>query len=108
MTEVTHRINGALKKRVLNRLGRTQGDVDIREEEWDFGGGCTTCSFPEDGFSVYVDGEQVWPSDELLNFQGGVHFADTEGYVNGRTLTSYGQFDRWLRGEDFRDEEYDD
>ena len=97
--QVTHRINGALRKRVLDRLGLTEGDVDIREEAWDFGGGCTTCSNPEDGFSVHVNGELVWPSDEYLDTFGGVHFADTDGYVTGRTLTSYGQFDRWLSNQ---------
>lgn len=101
---VTNRINGTLKRRVLARLNRTNGNVEIREESWDFGM-CDTCSYPEIGFSVYVDGQQVWPSDDYLREFGGYIYADDQGYVTGRTLTTYGQFDNWLNARPFDGED---
>lgn len=105
--QVTIRIDGNLKKRVLRRVGKTTGEVDVREERWDFGY-CDTCSYPEEGFSVYVDGRQVWPSDEYLAGQGGYIYADDQGVVSGRSLSSWGYFHDWLEGRtNFDDEEAD-
>lgn len=96
----THTINGNLRKMVLARLGLTEGVVTVQEEKWDFGF-CDTCSWPESGFSVQVDGNLVWPSKEYLNHFGGYIYADNEGRVEGKTLTSYGHFNAWLHGETF-------
>jgi len=97
MTRVDYKIDGALKARVLAKLGRTEGHVEINHESWDFGF-CSTCSYPESGFSVKVDGEVVWPAPEYLDEFGGINFADDQGYVRGSSLTVYGQFDAWLSG----------
>lgn len=105
--EVTVRIDGKLKKRVLHRVGKSSGDVDVREERWDFGF-CDTCSYPKEGFSVYVDGHQVWPSDEYLAGRGGYIYADDQGIVSGRMLSSWGCFHEWLEGRisfDYEDED---
>lgn len=96
MEMVQHRIDGALRQRVLERVGFGTS-VDIREEQWDLGF-CDTCSSPDSGFSVHVDGVQVWPDPEYLEYFGGVVFADREGGVDGGALSSWGQFDNWLNG----------
>lgn len=104
MARVDYKINGTLKARILARLGRTEGVVSINEEHWD-DGFCETCSFPESGFSVLVDGEIVWPSREYLDEFGGRYDADRDGYVSGKKLSSFGQFDAWLNSRPWEDEE---
>ncbi len=99
LADTSYDIGRTLTRRILDRLGLDDGHVQVLEQSWDFGGGCTTCSYPESGFQVLVNGEQVWPSKEYLDQHGGVYFADTEGYVEGRKLTVYGMFDKWLNGE---------
>lgn len=105
MPDASYDIGPALTRRILDRLGRESGHVQVIEREWDFGGGCTTCSSPESGFQVLVDGDQVWPSAEYLDRFGGVVFADSDGHATSSKLTVYGQFDNWLQGKPFS---YDD
>lgn len=90
-----YNVDDSLRRRVLARLGRDEGNVEVREERWDFGF-CDTCSWPEEGFSIYVDGELVWPSDEYLREFGGYIYADDQGSLDGSRLSSFGQFDNWL------------
>lgn len=98
---VTHVIDGNLRNMVLTRMGLTEGTVTIQEEEWDLGM-CDTCSYPESGFSVKVNDNLVWPSDEYLQHFGGYIYADREGDITGNELTSYGHFNAWLHGETFK------
>lgn len=98
-----------LFRKVLERLGRTDGRVVIQTEEWDLGF-CETCSYPESGFAVYVDDELVWPNEEILNVLGGYIYADDSGYVVGGELSTYGYFYDWLDGADLEalvDAEYE-
>lgn len=104
MTRIDYKINGTLKRRILARLGRKTGKVTINEEQWD-DGFCETCSYPEDGFSVHVDGETVWPSSDYLEEFGGRYDADRDGFITGRTLSTFGQFDAWLNERPWDDEE---
>jgi len=64
-----------------------------------------TCDWPVDGFSVHVNGEQVWPSEDYLSQFGGISSLDEEGYVKGSRLSAFGQFDRWLNNEPWADDE---
>lgn len=88
-----------LFRKVLDRLGRTEGHVVIQSEYWDLGF-CETCSYPESGFAVYVDDELVWPNEESLSALGGYIYADDSGYVVGGELSTYGYFYDWLDGLD--------
>lgn len=95
----TATIDESLSRRILERLGRTEGKVTVQSEEWD-SGFCDTCSHLEEGFAVYVDNELVWPNDDLLNNFGGWVYADDRGTVIGKTLSTFGYFFEWLDGED--------
>lgn len=98
-----------LFRKVLDRLGRTEGRVVIQSEHWDLGF-CETCSYPESGFAVYVDDELVWPNEESLSALGGYVYADDSGYVVGGELSTYGYFYDWLDGVDLEalvDAEYE-
>ena len=61
---------------VRYRTGKT-GRVTVRHEEWDMGM-CETCSWPQTGFSVYIDNELVYGpdpdgqfvDDERIEFDG--------------------------------------
>lgn len=97
MTETIYNVDETLKERIRKRLARDSAEIEIREESWDFGF-CDTCSYPEDGFSVYADGELVWPSENYLRSFGGVGFADDRGSIRGNRLSTYGYFDKWLSG----------
>lgn len=99
ITEKTVEVDEAFTQRVLQRLGRTEGKVQVRSEEWDLGF-CDTCSHLERGFSVYVDDKQVWPNDDYLSNFGGYIYADEQGAVEGNTLTTFGYFFEWLDGND--------
>lgn len=107
------KIDADLSQRVLDRLGLESGEVEVRSEEWDLGF-CDTCSHLERGFSVYVDGQQVWPSKDYLRNFGGYIYADGEGVVEGETLSVFGYFFEWLEGADMEalahaeDEGYED
>lgn len=98
-----------LFRKVLERLGRTDGRVVIQTEEWDLGF-CETCSYPESGFAVYVDDELVWPNEESLSALGGYVYADDSGWVVEGELSTYGYFYDWLDGVDLEalvDAEYE-
>lgn len=100
-------IDGMLKQRILNRLGREAGRVEIQEEEeWDLGF-CDTCSYPETGFAVYVDGELEWPRAESLEAQGGRAYGDSCGHIDPSSgelvLSDYALFDAWLRNLDLNE-----
>ena len=103
-------IDGDLADRVRARVGAEESAfVEIREEEWDLGY-CDTCSYPEEGFSVYVDGKQVWPDEEYLSVFGGVAFADADGIVEedcgNRSLNFFDNlsiFNEWLKGTDLEE-----
>lgn len=87
-----------LEQKILDRLGITTGHVEFHQEEASYGfTGCDTCDPPEEGFSITVDGNQVWPTEEA----DGWTFMDDEGTYNPdtRTLTynmSSGGFYEWL------------
>lgn len=106
-TPTTKPIDDFMAKKVLDRLGRVSGDVTVNEEEWDLGM-CDTCSSPEDGFAVYVDGKLVWPNDEVLSAQGGYIYADDSGYIKDGQLSTYGYFFDWLDGKSLEDEDEED
>lgn len=102
MSESTYSIDDALRDRVRKRIGRDNATIEIREEYYN-AGFCETCSYPEYGFSVHADGEQVWPSEDYLREFGGVPYADLDGNVSGKRLSSFGQFDAWLNFRDWDD-----
>lgn len=91
----------SLEKKVLERLGRTSGNVEFHNVSINLGF-CETCDYPVDGFSVTVDSEQVWPSDEVIAEVGGYATLDEEGfYDEGREslrFTKMGDFFLWLSG----------
>ena len=97
MDSQTVAIDDTLSRRILNRLGLQSGTVTVTEESWNMGL-CDTCSWPQEGFAVHVNGELVYPNDETLNSFGGYTHADAAGYVNGNQLTSWGAFFHWLDG----------
>jgi len=95
-----------LEDRIRRRIARDNATISIIEEEWNSGfGSCDTCSWPESGFAVYADDELVWPSKEYLETFGGYIYADDKGYFTSGVLSVYGQFDQWLNGEDWDDDE---
>lgn len=82
-------VNDVFRRRVLERA-RREGEVTVSMESWNPGFGlCDTCSWPETGFIVSVDGEQVYPP-------GGE--PDTEGYTENGNLIVWGDFMDWLDG----------
>lgn len=95
----TRPVDGTLRQAVLDRLGRTSGEVRVTQEEWDLGY-CETCSFPESGFAVYVDDDLVWPTEAIKAGLGGYIYGDAEGIVEGQTLTVWGRFFSWLDNEE--------
>lgn len=90
-----YEVDAALERRILERLGLTTGRVEIREEHTNLGF-CETCDYPVDGFSVYVDGNLVWPSRGYLSKFGGYSALDDQGVVRGGKLSVFGQFNNWL------------
>lgn len=92
-------IDEFLFEKVRQRLGLSTGEVVIQTEEWDLGF-CETCSYPENGFAVYVDDELVWPNDESLSALGGYIYADDSGTIVNGELSTYGYFFDWLDGLD--------
>ena len=98
----TQPIDDYLKQKILQRLGYNKGMVTITNQEWDLGM-CDTCSWPEAGFSVYVDNKLVWPNDEYLRNFGGYIYADDSGTVKSGKLSTYGYFFDWLAGKDLRE-----
>ncbi|GAA1639407.1 hypothetical protein GCM10009700_27930 [Brevibacterium sanguinis] len=90
-----------MRAKVLERIGRDEGRVEFVMEEWDFGF-CDTCSWPESGLAVKVDGETVYPSDEVLAAFGGNSIGDDEAEVkSGEVIASqYSRFFDWLDGKD--------
>lgn len=105
-SENTVPIDDYLKKKVLARLGLNDGDVQVNKETWDLGF-CDTCSWPEEGFAVYVNNNIVWPSDEYIGTYGGYIYADKNGRVRDNALSTYGYFFEWLDGEEFGPEHRD-
>lgn len=91
----------SLEKKVLERLGRTSGNVEFHNVSINLGF-CETCDYPVDGFSVTVDGEQVWPSDEVIAEVGGYTTLDEEGSYDevreSLCFTKMGDFFLWLSG----------
>lgn len=92
-------IDEFLFEKVRQRLGLKTGKVVIQTEEWDLGF-CETCSYPENGFAVYVDNELVWPNEESLSALGGYIYADDSGTIVNGELSTYGYFFDWLDGLD--------
>lgn len=99
MKETVKLIDEFLFEKVRQRLGLSAGEVVIQTEEWDLGF-CGTCSYPENGFAVYVDDELVWPNDESLSVLGGYIYADASGTIINGELSTYGYFFDWLDGKD--------
>ena len=89
----------ALNQRILMRVGKTGGVVQIEQAEWNLGF-CDTCSWPEDGLAVYVDREQVWPNPDVLARIGGNQIGDADAsYGDGVVRVSqYSLFYDWLLG----------
>ena len=89
----------ALRQRILKRVGKTAGAVRIEQAEWDFGY-CETCSWPEEGLAVHVDGEQVWPNTDVLARLGGNQIGDDAAYYGDGVVqvTQYSLFYDWLLG----------
>lgn len=91
----------SLEKKVLDRLGRTSGNIEFHNVSINLGF-CDTCDYPVDGFSVTVDGEQVWPSNEVLAVMGGYSVLDEEGSYDEKReslrFTKMGDFFLWLSG----------
>ena len=89
----------ALRQRILKRVGKTAGAVKIEQAEWDFGY-CDTCSWPEQGLAVHVDGEQVWPNPGVLARLGGNQIGDDAAYYSDGVVqvTQYSLFYDWLLG----------
>lgn len=72
-----------LEQKILDRLGITTGHVEFHQEEASYGfTGCDTCDPPEEGFSITVDGNQVWPTEEA----DGWTFMDGEGTYNADVI----------------------
>lgn len=91
----------SLEKKILARLGRTSGNVEFHNVSINLGF-CDTCDYPVDGFSVTVDGDQVWPRDEVLAVVGGYSVLDEEGSYNEKKkflrFTKMGDFFLWISG----------
>lgn len=89
----------ALRRRILKRVGKTEGTVRIEQAEWNFGY-CDTCSWPEEGLAVHVDGEQVWPNPDVLARLGGNRIGDDAAYYGDGVVqvTQYSLFYDWLLG----------
>lgn len=100
--ETTVLIDDVLADRVRARLGVTEGEVKVTSEEWDLGF-CDTCSYPEEGFAVYLNDKLVYPNDEKLSAVGGYVYADADGAVRNNALTSWGVFFDWLEGKDLNE-----
>lgn len=102
-----------MRTKVLERIGSTTGRVEFVMEEWDFGY-CDTCSWPETGLAVKVNGHVVYPNDEVLAAFGGCVYGDDGVEVSGGRITErsqYAHFFDWLDGKDLdkiREEEYDE
>ena len=93
----------SLEKKVLQRLGRTSGRVEFHNESESLGwGGCDTCEYEFEAFSVTVDGVTVWPDEEVSGALGGVVGVDDEGVYEESTRTlvapTQGAFFLWLSG----------
>ena len=97
--DILLKADDALKQRILMRVGKTEGLVQIEQAEWNLGF-CDTCSWPEDGLAVYVDGEQVWPNSDVLARIGGNRIGDVDAsYGDGVVRVSqYSLFYDWLLG----------
>ena len=96
MTE--YNVDEKLNARVRERIGSEDATISISQESWN-DGFCETCDWPTTGFAVYADGVQVWPSEDYLNNFGGYIYADESGEVHGDKLSTYGEFDRWLKND---------
>ena len=93
----------SLEKKVLQRLGRTSGRVEFHNETENLGwGGCDTCDYKFEAFSVTVDGVTVWPDEEITSALGGIVGVDDEGAYDESTRTliapTQGAFFLWLSG----------
>ena len=97
--DILLKADDALKQRILKRVGKTEGVVKIEQAEWDFGF-CDTCSWPEEGLAVHVDGEQVWPNPDVLARIGGNRIGDADAHYSGGVVqvTQYSLFYDWLLG----------
>lgn len=91
-----------LRGKVLKRIGSTTGHVEFVMEEWD-PGFCDTCTWPESGLAVKVDGHVVYPNDEVLAAFGGCVYGDEDVEVVGGKITElsqYAHFFDWLDSKD--------
>lgn len=97
--DILLKADDALKQRILKRIGKTEGVVQIEQAEWDFGF-CDTCSWPEEGLAVHVNGEQVWPNPDVLARIGGNRIGDADAhYSDGAVrVTQFSLFYDWLLG----------
>lgn len=97
--DILLKADDALKQRILERVGKTEGTVRIEQAEWDFGY-CETCSWPEEGLAVHVDGEQVWPNPDVIALLGGNSIGDDAAHYGDGVVevTQYSLFYDWLLG----------
>lgn len=100
-----------LEQRILKRVGLETGTVEFHQEEASYGfSGCDTCDPPDKGFSITVNGERVWHTEETSNEYGGWVFMDSEGEYNpnDKTLTydmDMGDFYNWLETPNKQEQE---
>lgn len=89
-------VEGDLANRVLARVGKSEGRVEIVEHHWD-SGYCITCSYEETDFLVRVDGEEVYRTrDYMLDTIVKGEYIEPQA----TSLTSFGVFNEWLNGTD--------
>lgn len=56
-------LDGTLAERVLKRVGKTEGKVEIAEGYFDDWAGCDTCSYVYWAFEILVDGVTKYNCD---------------------------------------------